>query len=192
MDAATLLARCREGDDLAWELFVRQYQGRVYAIAGHYATGADEGRDFAQEVFVRLYEKRHAWAPADRFLAWLICFTRNACIDLVRRRRTRVPAADLPADELELAGDGRNPEQESIARSTGRLVRRALRRLGGMSREIIVLREIQGLSLAEIGSLLNVPTGTVKSRANRARVELARKVLELDRASARGSSGGDV
>ena len=161
---------------------MRQFQGRVYAIAYHYAGNREEARDLAQEIFVRLYETRGRWAEADMFVPWLIRVSRNLCLDHLRRRKARPPAEDIPVDEMHsLAAPGSTPEEEYVARLRKSVVHRALQALGRLSREMILLKEIQGLSLEEIASVLNIPLGTVKSRSNRARIELAQKVLALQK-----------
>ena len=161
---------------------MRQFQGRVYAIAYHYAGNREEARDLAQEIFVRLYQTRGRWAKADMFVPWLIRVSRNLCLDHLRRRKARPPAEDIPVDEMHsLAAPGSTPEEEYVARLRKSVVHRALQALGRLSREMILLKEIQGLSLEEIASVLNIPLGTVKSRSNRARIELAQKVLALQK-----------
>ena len=161
---------------------MRQFQGRVYAIAYHYAGNREEARDLAQEIFVRLYQTRGRWAEADMFVPWLIRVSRNLCLDHLRRRKARPPAEDIPVDEMHsLAAPGSTPEEEYVARLRKSVVHRALQALGRLSREMILLKEIQGLSLEEIASMLNIPVGTVKSRSNRARIELAQKVLALQK-----------
>jgi RNA polymerase sigma-70 factor (ECF subfamily) len=181
MDLATLLERCRRGDELAWEAFVRQYQSRVYGIAYHYAGNPDDARDLAQEIFVRLYEKRGRWVAPEQFLPWLIRLSRNACIDQLRRRAARPSLTGVSLDQVaDVRASGGDPEDVRAAGARKRLLFRALQSLGALSREIILLKDIQGLSLEEAAGVLGVPIGTVKSRSNRARIELAQKVLALD------------
>jgi RNA polymerase sigma-70 factor (ECF subfamily) len=186
LELADLLDRCRAGDDLAWEAFVRTFQGRVYAIANVYVKGrGDEARDLAQDVFIRLYETRGRWAPADHFIPWLVRVARNICLDHLRRKASRPPAEDLQADEmLDLTAQGQTPEAELVTTSDRRLVWRALQAVGRLNREMILLKEIQGFSLQEIADMLKLPIGTVKSRSNRARLELAGQVLALERKTA--------
>lgn len=181
MELPALLERCRQGDDLAWEAFVRQFQGRIYSICSGYAPNPDMARDMAQEVFVRLFETRGRWAPVETFVPWLIKVARNLCLDLLRRRKARPPAEDVLADEMpDLAGSGPSAEADLMAGDRRRLVWKALRSLGPISREIILLKDIQGLALEEIATMLRIPIGTAKSRSNRARLELASRLLALD------------
>ncbi|RPJ69847.1 MAG: sigma-70 family RNA polymerase sigma factor [Acidobacteria bacterium] len=182
MDLATLLDRCRQGDDLAWEAFVRQFQGRVYSITSTYTGHPEEARDLAQDVFIRLYETKGRWVEAEVFVPWLIRVSRNLCLDHLRRKKARPPAEDVLADEMvDLAATGATPESELAASRDRHVVWRAVRSLGRLSREMILLKEIQGLTFQEIAASLGVPVGTVKSRSNRARLELAERVLALER-----------
>jgi RNA polymerase sigma-70 factor, ECF subfamily len=186
LDLDTLLERCRQGDDLAWEAFVRRYQGRVFGIALHYLRDREEARDTAQEIFIKVY--RHFQSSPERipeesaFLPWLLRLSRNACVDRLRRLKVRRP--DGPTVPVEDAADVASPEpslEESMVSGSRRaLVYRALGMLSEKSREVILLKDIQELKLEEISELLEVPVGTVKSRSSRARVELARAVRGLD------------
>jgi RNA polymerase sigma-70 factor (ECF subfamily) len=179
-DDAAIVERCRRGDALAWEALVRRHQGRVYAVAYHYLREPDEARDVAQEVFVKIYRGLDSFTGGS-FLPWLLRTARNACIDRLRRRAARPPGQDLPVEEqTHLSAAGRSPEEASLADARKRLVHRALERLSGPAREMILLKEIQGLDIGEIAELLGIPEGTVKSRSHRARLELARRVVELD------------
>lgn len=180
IDLPDLVDRCRAGDPLAWEAFVRQFQGRLYSVACSYVATREEARDVAQEVFVRLYEKRRLWPPAADFLPWMFRTARNLCIDHLRRTKARPSGVDLSEEVLQaLPASGRDPEGLTAAASARAIVWRGLRRLTAISREIIVLRDIQGLSLEEVAAVLKIPTGTIKSRSNRARLELARVLTEL-------------
>lgn len=180
IDLPVLVDRCRAGDQLAWEAFVRQFQGRLFGLACSYVGSREEARDVAQEIFVRLYEKRRLWPPAGDFLPWMFRAARNLCIDHLRRAKARPAGVDASEDLLNaLVSDERNPEAHSVAESARALVWRGLKRLTAISREIIILRDIQGLSLDEVAAVLKIPTGTIKSRSNRARLELARVLTEL-------------
>lgn len=182
LDLETLIARCQAGDELAWEAFVRRFQGQVYALACSYLVDRDEARDLAQEVFVRLYETRHRWVGPDSFVAWLCQVARNRAIDYQRRRRVRQPSSVVPEEEgVQTVDPSPGPAEQWEDRSRRRLLQAGLARLSALSREIVMLRDVQELSVREVAALLGIPVGTVKSRASRARVELAQEVLALGR-----------
>ncbi len=188
MDVAELLTRCRQRDELAWEALVRRFQGRIYGLAYHYLGDAEEARDLAQDVFVRIYDRLDACTNDATFVPWMIRMARNAAIDRLRRMKARPRATGAPVEErFDLPDPGPDPAERLRLDSRRRLIHRALERLSGKNREMIILKDIEGLSLEEIASLLTIPLGTVKSRSNRARIELAREVLAL---AARPGAGG--
>jgi len=180
MELTRILESCREGDELAWEMLVRQYQGRVFAIAMTYVADRDEAHDLAQDIFVRIYRNLDSCREADRFLPWLVRIARNASVDHLRRRKARPPVRDIPVEEVwNLAATTPSPEDDCESSSRRRLLMAAMQRLSSINREIILLKDMQGLPLEEIAGLLELPLGTVKSRSSRARVELAQVVREL-------------
>ena len=182
MELSTLLERCREGDDLAWEALVRRFQGRVYSVALHYMRNEEEARDLAQEIFIRIYRRLSSCSNDETFVPWMLSVARNAAVDRLRRMKTRPQAIGEPVEELvHLAATGPDPAEEVVASEQRRLVHRAMDRLSRINREILMLKEIQGLSLEAIAGMLRVPIGTVKSRSNRARVELAVEVVALSK-----------
>ncbi|HET6329236.1 MAG TPA: sigma-70 family RNA polymerase sigma factor [Holophagaceae bacterium] len=177
MELPTLLDLVRGGDELAWEAFVRRFQSRVFGLAYHYTAQAEDARDLAQEVFIRIYQSLSSVPDEDGCLPWIIRVARNACIDHLRRRKARPPLWDLPADEMfDLRSSDQNPEEAHLEAVRKTMVHRALQELSDLNREIILLKEIQGLKVEEIAAILDVPVGTVKSRSNRARLELAQKL----------------
>jgi RNA polymerase sigma-70 factor, ECF subfamily len=180
LDLSTLLARCRAGDELAWEAFVYRFQGRIYALAYSYTGEREDARDLAQEIFIRLYESRTKWAPGDEFLPWLIHVARNRSVDFLRRRKVRRPALSVREDEgFQVPDERPTPEDATVAASQRSLLRVAMSGLSALSREILVLRDVHGLSVQHVAEMLHVPVGTVKSRASRARVELTSRVRAL-------------
>jgi RNA polymerase sigma-70 factor (ECF subfamily) len=179
MDEAGLLEQCRRGDGLAWETLVRSYQSSVIAVTRHYLGDLEEARDTAQDVFVRLYENLDTFSGGDTFKPWLLRMARNASIDRIRRMKARPPARDVSVDDARLTSRG-DPEESAAASAREDLLRRALARIADHHREVVLLKEIQGLTLEEIAELLGLPVGTVKSRAARARLELAEVIRALE------------
>ena len=168
---------------------MRRFQARIYGIAYCYTGNPEDARDLAQEAFIRIYQNLAICTDETKFLPWIITITRNVCIDHLRRKQTRPPAHDLAADELlTLREPGSGPGEQYESESRKRLVHRALQEMTGLNREILLLKDIQGLALEEIAAMLNVPVGTVKSRSNRARIELAQKLAFLRREPAGGAA----
>jgi RNA polymerase sigma-70 factor (ECF subfamily) len=177
-DFASLIAPCRAGDGLAWEAFVRLFQRRIFGLASTYVSEREDAADLAQDIFVRLFETRARWPADSEFLPWMFQVARNRAIDFVRRRKVRRPSVSVPADEVPtLADPAEGPEARVIGGSRRERLRAALGRVSALSREILLLRDVQGLSVLEAAAALGVPAGTVKSRSSRARTELAEQLL---------------
>jgi len=99
-DLTSLVDRCRAGDAPAWEAFVRQIQGRIFALAYSYAGDREDARDLAQEIFVRLYEARSQWPSGEEFQPWLFRVARNRSVDYLRRRSVRRPAGTVDEEAI--------------------------------------------------------------------------------------------
>ena len=176
---ADLLSRCRTGDEGAWHELVGLYTRKVFGLAYRFTGRVDEAEDLTQEVFVKVYQTLGRYRESDGpFGGWLMAVARNHAIDHYRRgrqeraRRTEDPIVleTAPArEEHPIAG----LEREERAR----LVHRGLRALPPELRLPLILCDLQGLSYDEIARSLEVPLGTVKSRINRARLELAKRLL---------------
>ena len=176
-----LLDRCRRGDDLAWEALVRRFQSRVYGLAWQYVHDVDEARDMAQEAFIRIYRKLETFHGHETFVPWMLRLTRNLCVDRLRRRKARPPASDVALEDgPEIPDQAPGPARTAEATAEQNLVHRALASVTAANREMIVLKDIHGLNLQEIATLLGIPIGTVKSRSNRARLELARVIVNIE------------
>ena len=125
--------------------------------------------------------KLDTFKESENPVPWMLRVGRNLCIDRLRRIKARPPAVDVPAEEAsELTATGPSPEESAETEVQRRLVYRALDGMNDKHREMILLKEIQGLKLDEIAKLLKEPLGTIKSRSNRARIELASRVRALD------------
>lgn len=166
---------------------MRAYQSSVIAVTRHYLGDLEEARDVAQDVFVRLYEHLDSFSGGDTFKPWLLRMARNASIDRLRRMKARPPASDVPAEDAMLSGTD-DPERSAETEARERLLRRAVAQLGDKNREVLLLKEIQGLKVEEVAQLLGLPIGTVKSRSNRARLELAAAIRKLDPSFGAGPS----
>lgn len=160
-------------------MVVRQRHARVYNLAFRFTGRADEAEDLTQEVFLKVYRTLHRYRPESGALeTWIVRVARNHFIDHYRKfktERTRTAPLEDHHDALALpASRVETPGELLDKKETAERVRRLLARLPQDQREAIILRDLEELSYEEIADLLKVPIGTVKSRINRGRIELAR------------------
>jgi RNA polymerase sigma-70 factor (ECF subfamily) len=180
LDLEDLLQGCRRGDAHAWDALVRLFQGRVFGLARFYLRNREEARDVAQEAFIRIYRNLDTLEAGSNFTAWALRITRNCAIDRLRRIEARPPTAELPDDDCLVEAPGATGAFADPVGENQELLSRALGLLSAAHREMILLKDIQGLEQHEIAEMLSLPLGTVKTRSSRARIELARRILELD------------
>lgn len=174
-----LLRQCKQNDKLAWEVFVRDYQGRIFRIAFMYTRDKDDARDLTQDIFIRIYRKLNLWRDSESALAWIITIARNMGIDHIRRQKVRTARTVSVEESHDIVDYRQNPEADCNQETRRRILHKALDSLSDISREIILLKDMQGLKLDEIAGMLGIPLGTAKSRSNRARSELVSAVLSL-------------
>jgi RNA polymerase sigma-70 factor (ECF subfamily) len=177
-----LVERCLSGDQAAWEEMVRTHTRRVYGLCYRFTGKDGEAQDLTQEVFLRVYRTLKTFrATEGAFTTWLARLTRNLLIDNYRRTRqerlTDSMEEQLPRIEESAAGAAR-PASRTDAMVAGReaseILQGALQKLSPELREAVILRDLQDLEYREIAQILRIPEGTVKSRLNRGRAELAR------------------
>ena len=174
VDDKDLVRRIRSGDEEALRLLVERYQDRVFSLVFGIVRDAHEVEDVAQEVFLKVYTRIEAFDERSQFYTWLYRVAVNAAKDHVKKR-VRRPA--VPLDEADaLPGSVENPEAGATRAETIRLVRAAIAELPLRYREVLTLREIEGLSYDEIAAVLDLSIGTVESRLHRARARLKRKL----------------
>ena len=185
---AEVLERCRAGDEAAWNELVTRHTRRVFAVAYRFTGRVDEAEDLTQEVFVKVYQNLHRYRSQDAaFTTWLTTVARNQAIDHYRRRREeRLRRHEDPAVIEAAAAPGDGPQADVERAERVSFVRSGLRALPVDLREPLLLCDIQGLSYDEVARLLEIPLGTVKSRINRGRLELAKRL------TARRRAGEDV
>ena len=177
-EGAELVRRCRAGDGAAWEEIVQTYSRRIYNLAYRFTSRADTAEDLTQEVFIRVYRSLEQYNPKQGDLQnWLMRLARNLIIDDYRKRQ-RAPQ-DEAADDLEdhqyhLRAAGNTVQREMERRELGVQVQAGIDKLSADLRTCVILRDIEELSYQEIVDLLRIPEGTVKSRINRGRIELAK------------------
>lgn len=168
-----LVARSRNGDREAFAALVRKYQSKVLTLAVRILDNRHEAEDIAQDIFVKIFQSLHDFRGASRFSTWLYRITVNHCLNSLRRRtrqqQTLVPSE--PAEWIQESPAG-NPYQTLERKERWALVQAKLQELSPEHRTIILLRDFEGLSYDEIADVLQLESGTVKSRLHRARMEL--------------------
>ena len=176
-----LIARCLNADQAAWDTIVRLYRRKVFNIAYTFVGRHDEAEDLTQDVFVKVFKSLKTFDRRANFSTWLISVSRNLCIDHYRSVRREREAVNLDVDVRTLArpAGGDNAEAMLEHRDRAAILRAALDTLTPSLRAAVLLRDIQELSYQEIADRLGVPEGTVKSRINRGRTELARQIARL-------------
>ncbi|MBO0910988.1 MAG: sigma-70 family RNA polymerase sigma factor [Acidobacteria bacterium] len=190
--AVLLVRRCVEGDAAAWEEIVQRYHRRIYNICYRFAGTAMDAQDLTQEVFIRMYRTLDSYdVSKGAFTTWLTTMTRNLLVDHFRKTKQErmTDSLDRTSSDHEdavplgerLPDDGPAPDSGVQSRETREAVHMALGKLSPELREAVILRDLQDMDYREIAAVLKVPEGTVKSRINRGRAELARLLQRIYR-----------
>jgi RNA polymerase sigma-70 factor (ECF subfamily) len=187
LDAETILIeRCLGGEQGAWEEMVKVYTKRVYGLCYRFTGRDNEAQDLTQDVFLRVFKSLGSFRAGEgSFVVWLTRLTRNLLVDHYRRtKQERV--TDAIEDKLPVLEERRAQFSRTdgllAGREAGELLQAALAKLSPELREAVILRDLQDMEYREIARVLGVPEGTVKSRLNRGRAELAR-VLKRNKVS---------
>lgn len=196
---AAIVRQVIEGDTNAFEKLVREYEKNVYNIALRMVNNSEDASDMTQEAFIKAYNSLQNFRGDSKFSVWLYRIVSNVCLDFLRSKNRR-PTVSLSVEdddgeetEIDVADESQSPElllERSLTRDA---VRRGLESLPPDYRQILLLREIQGLSYDEISSALDLEVGTVKSRIFRARKKLCAFLVEdgnIPDFTASGKMGG--
>ncbi len=180
-----LVRRCIAGDAVAWEDIVRVLNRRIYNICYRFAGSTTDAEDLTQDVFIKVYRTLTSFDPDKAsFNTWVTTVTRNLLVDHFRKTKydRATDSIDGSSDEdderqalsEQLEDQGPSPDTHLERRETQQMVHAALQKLSPELREAVILRDLQDMDYREIAQALKVPEGTVKSRINRGRAELAR------------------
>jgi len=178
-----LLERCRDGERMALEQFVRIYERRVFAFLSRALGSGPRIDDLAQEVFIRAYQNIHKFDArgSARLSTWLMTIAYHVVIDARRRARTR---ATEPLDASFADGAQASPEQETWRHELDSVLSKAAEQLPTEQRDTFILAEYEGLCLVEISKITGANVATVKTRLFRARSrmrELLAPIWEVTR-----------
>jgi RNA polymerase sigma-70 factor (ECF subfamily) len=177
----TLIEQCLAGDQAAWDLIVRQNWRKVFNVAYKFVGKHDEAEDLTQDIFLKIFKALASFDRRANFQTWIISISRNLCIDHYRsvRKERQTIAREVDTSDLQPASSDRGPYQSAEHQDLRVLLRQALQKLPLTLRTAVVLRDLQELSYQEIADRLELPEGTVKSRINRGRIELAHQLRRL-------------
>lgn len=177
-EEAQVIEQILKGDINAYEQLVTRYEKSVYNLALRMTDNAEDAADMAQEAFIKAYNSLGSFRGDSKFSVWLYRIVSNVCLDFLRKQSRR-PAMSLSVEDddgedvqLDVPDESMSPESLLERKLTRESVRAGLARLPEDYRQILLLRELQGLSYDEIAQTLDIGVGTVKSRIFRAREKL--------------------
>jgi RNA polymerase sigma-70 factor, ECF subfamily len=184
---AQFIERLRAGEAAAFDRLVQERSGDVYALLYRMTEDAEEARDLTQETFLRIFQSIERFRGDADLKTWIYRIAINQARNRWRwwRRRRRDVTVSLDAEgtrddeqplSARLRDAGNDPEEEALLRERELALRTALRSLGRSYREVVILRDVEGLSYEEVAATLEISIGTVKSRLSRGRQELRRRI----------------
>jgi RNA polymerase sigma-70 factor (ECF subfamily) len=176
-----LIERCLRGDQAAWEQIVKQHWRKVFNVAYKFVGSHEQAEDLTQDIFLKIFKSLETFDRRANFQTWLISVSRNLCIDhyrSVRKERMTIDR-EVTSEDVSPVSTTTSPLAALEQRDLAALLRTALQALPQSLRMAVLLRDIQELSYQEIAERLRLPEGTVKSRINRGRRELARQIQRL-------------
>ncbi len=169
-DQENIIARARRGDADAFEQLVVAYRDQVFRLALRMCGSEADADEVAQEAFLSAWKALPNFRGESQFSTWLYQLTTHAAIDLMRREKRQIAADDITG--VNAADPAPSPQQQAEQSEQREIVRDAILQLAPEQREVVVLRFMEELSYEEIGAVLKLPSGTVKSRLNRAKAQL--------------------
>jgi RNA polymerase sigma-70 factor, ECF subfamily len=177
----SLIEQCLSGDQDAWETIVRQNWRKVFNVAYKFVGRHEEAEDLTQDIFLKIFKALKTFDRRANFQTWIVSISRNLCIDHYRsvRKERQTIAREVDAGDLQPASTDRGPYAAAEHQDLRAMLKVALDTLPPTLRTAVVLRDLQEFSYHEIAAKLNLPEGTVKSRINRGRLELARQLKRL-------------
>lgn len=182
-----LVAKCQAGDRTAFRKLVQRYERRVYSIAFGFVRNREDALDLTQDAFVKVYRNLESFQATSSFYTWMYRVVVNVCIDFIRRERKHKKGVDYN-DTLEHSGaaegespvvsvtTGRSPAKALSSKELGQKLVEGINNLAPAHKEILLLREVDGLSYEELAEVLEIPKGTVMSRLHHARLNLKKRL----------------
>ena len=178
-----LVKRCLKGEDAAWETLLQVHTHKIYNLCYRFTGRGEDAEDLTQEVFIKVFRTLKTYNAAQaKFSTWVNRIARNHLVDHYRRTRSDRVTSTLD-DQMPIADPslGGHPARQVESRERREMLQAGLSKLSPDLREAVILRDLQDFDYTEIAQILGVPEGTVKSRINRGRLELARALKRMDK-----------
>ena len=171
-----LMSLFQGGDDNAYIVLVNRYKDKLINFIYHYLKDSESAEDVVQETMIKLYQKKHYYKEIAKFSTWLYTIAKNLANTELRKRKNRKitflshfsnddKTYEIPSDDLEI---GQQVQTDVV----NEIIKNAVNQLSEKFKTVIILRDIQEISYEEISEIIGIPIGTVKSRINRARLQL--------------------
>ena len=178
-----LMSLFQGGDENAYIELVNRYKNKLINFIFNYLGDLESSEDVVQETMIKLYQKKHYYKEIAKFSTWLYTIAKNLANTELRKRKQRKTTllSQFSKDDktYELPSNDPEPGQEIQTDIVNKIIKDAVDQLSEKFKIVIVLRDIQGLSYEDISEIINVPIGTVKSRINRARLQLQVELKHL-------------
>ena len=178
-----VMERCAMGSEAAFRALVQRYRTRIMNLVCRFINDRDRAEEISQEVFLRVFRNRERYRKSGKFSTWIFTIAVNLTKNEIRSRVRHKGTFSLDAMEEDSSGQGMTfpdskplPDEDLTAHEIGQKVAEALRKIPARYREAVVLRDVEGLSYEEVGQILKIPGGTVRSRINRARLMLKERL----------------
>ncbi|MDR1705980.1 MAG: sigma-70 family RNA polymerase sigma factor [Clostridiales bacterium] len=179
VEGEALLERAARGDGQAFEMLIADYEKLIFTLAFRMLGNTQDARDASQETLIKVYNNLHKCHDIRSFKSWVTTITNHTCIDELRRRKGKrdeslnkiIEAGDSEFTP-QFKSDGPGPEERLLSKERQEHIQRAINRLPVKYKQLIVLRDIGGLSYEELAETAGLSMGTVKSRLSRARIKL--------------------
>jgi len=185
-----IVEECKLGDRNAFRKLVKKHQGRVYSIAFRMLQNQEEAKDATQDVFFAVYRSIKRFRGDSKLSTWIYRIVVNSCINKLKSKK-RAKISDLGENndlnnirESETSANAPyskvlHPGEALERKNLSQAIEKEILKLPQENRVIVIMRDIEGLSYEEIGNILNLPDGTVKSRLHRGRLELKKKLKKI-------------
>ncbi|MFB0564609.1 MAG: RNA polymerase sigma factor [Candidatus Aminicenantaceae bacterium] len=178
MQINSLIQSCIIGDEGAWEMLVNTYSKRIFNMAFQFSGSYEEAEDLTQEIFLKLYNTLPKYDFEKNFSAWFLTLAKNHLIDQYRKTKWEKRKRTDFNDYFLIPSSAFSPENGILKEESKKLVWQGLNFLSSEIRIAVILRDLQGKSYEEVAEILDLPLGTVKSRLNRGRLQLAKILKE--------------